>query len=112
MTNAAGDTVQIDASGKLTLNAATITGGKVLDNGTLALIGSAVIQNGALTNNNVFTVAERRQCLSGTMSRSPTTRRWRSLAGGALTVDLGTVADQRRRSDTVQIDVPPARLTI
>ena len=29
----------------------------MLDNGTLALIGSAVIQNGALTNNNVFTVA-------------------------------------------------------
>ena len=57
MTNGTGDTVQIDATGKLTLNGATITGGKVLDNGTLALIGSAVIQNGALTNNNVFTVA-------------------------------------------------------
>ena len=28
-----------------------------MDNGTLALIGSAMIQNGALTNNNVFTVA-------------------------------------------------------
>ena len=51
-TNAAGDTVQIDASGKLTLaDTSSINGGKVNNIGTLTLNGSGVVlKNGILAN--------------------------------------------------------------
>ena len=55
------------SSGKLMLNAATITAGTVTNSGEIDLAGTAVIQNGTLGNSNQIKVSG----LGNALTRKP-----------------------------------------
>ncbi|MDH2402709.1 FecR domain-containing protein [Bradyrhizobium sp. SSUT18] len=84
--------VTIDASGKLTVNGATISGaGTVTDNGEIDLAGNAVLSGGVLKNNTAFNVSGAGNALDGeTVTNAGTIE---VLAGGALAIDQGSTVD-------------------
>ncbi len=106
-TVANGGTIQVDAAsgengaGQLTLNGTTITGGTVLDNGTLSLTGNAAIQNGSLTNNGTFTVSGSGNALDGEQVANNTTLE----VLGALTVDQGSTITNESPTAEIKIDL-------
>lgn len=81
--------VTVDASGKLTVNGATISGaGTVTDNGEIDLTGSAVLSGGILNNNASLNVSGTGNALDNeTVINAGTIE---VLAGGALTIDQGS----------------------
>ena len=84
----AGGQVTVDGGGALTLNDATIDGGQVSDGGAIHLTGSAVIENGSLDNASTLDAAGSGNRLDNeTITNTGTIA---VLAGGALTVDLGS----------------------
>ena len=82
--------VTVDATGKLTVNGATISGaGTVTDNGEIDLTGTAVLSGGTLKNNAAFKVSGTGNALDGeTVTNTGTIE---VLANGALTIDQGSV---------------------
>ncbi|MDE5462635.1 hypothetical protein [Bradyrhizobium sp. CSS354] len=87
--------VTVDATGKLTVNGATISGGgTVTDNGEIDLTGAAVLSGGTLNNNAVFKVSGTGNALHHETITNATTGTIEVLANGALTIDQGsTVAN-------------------
>ncbi|QPF91352.1 VCBS domain-containing protein [Bradyrhizobium commune] len=84
--------VTVDATGKLTVNGASITGvGTVTDNGEIDLTGSAVLSNGALKNNAAFKVSGTGNALDNETITNASTGTIEVLANGALTIDQGSV---------------------
>ncbi|MDE5440361.1 hypothetical protein GWG65_02645 [Bradyrhizobium sp. CSA207] len=85
--------ITVDATGKLTVNGATISGaGTVTDNGEIDLTGSAVMSGGILNNNGAFKVSGIGNALDGEIVTNAGTIE--VLANGALTIDQGsTVAN-------------------
>lgn len=85
--------VTVDATGKLTVNGATVTGaGTITNNGELDLAGNAVLSNGFLKNNAAFKVSGTGNALDNeTVTNAGTIE---VLAAGALAIDQGsTVAN-------------------
>ncbi|WP_354063685.1 VCBS domain-containing protein [Bradyrhizobium sp. RT6a] len=87
--------VTVDATGKLTVNGATISGGgTVTDNGEIDLTGAAVLSGGTLNNNAAFKVSGTGNALDHETITNATTGTIEVLANGALTIDQGsTVAN-------------------
>ncbi|WP_156948629.1 VCBS domain-containing protein [Bradyrhizobium sp. WSM1417] len=87
--------VTVDATGKLTVNGATISGtGTVTDNGEIDLTGNAVLSGGVLNNNAAFKVSGTGNALDHETITNATTGTIEVLANGALTIDQGsTVAN-------------------
>ncbi|WP_456766427.1 VCBS domain-containing protein [Bradyrhizobium sp. USDA 3650] len=87
--------VTVDASGKLTVNGATISGtGTVTGNGEIDLTGAAVLSGGILNNNAAFKVSGTGNALDHETVTNATTGTIEVLANGALTIDQGsTVAN-------------------
>lgn len=92
--------VAIDASGKLTINGATISGaGTVTDNGEIDLTGNAVLSGGVLTNNATFKVSGTGNALSSeTVTNTGTIA---VLASSVLTIDQGSTVDNSSGNVTV-----------
>lgn len=84
--------VAVDASGKLAVNGAMISGaGTVTDNGEIDLTGNAVLSGGILKNNAAFNVSGTGNALNDeTVSNAGTIE---VLTGGALTIDQGSTVD-------------------
>ncbi|MCK1391869.1 VCBS domain-containing protein [Bradyrhizobium sp. 1] len=83
--------VTVDASGKLTVNGATISGaGTVTDNGEIDLTGSAVLNGGVLSNNAAFKVSGAGNALHNETITNSSTGTIEVLANGALTIDQGS----------------------
>ncbi|MCK1384072.1 VCBS domain-containing protein, partial [Bradyrhizobium sp. 21] len=87
--------VTVDATGKLTVSSATISGvGTVTDNGEIDLIGNAVLSGGILKNNAAFKVSGAGNALDGETITNSAAGTIEVLANGALTIDQGsTVAN-------------------
>ncbi|MCK1506567.1 VCBS domain-containing protein [Bradyrhizobium sp. 171] len=87
--------VTVDATGKLTVNGATISGtGTVTGNGEIDLTGAAVLSGGILNNNAVFKVSGTGNVLDHETVTNASTGTIEVLANGALTIDQGsTVAN-------------------
>ncbi|KJC43213.1 VCBS domain-containing protein [Bradyrhizobium sp. LTSP857] len=84
--------VTVDATGKLTVNGATISGaGTVTDNGEIDLTGNAVLSGGILKNNAAFKVSGSGNALDGETITNASTGTIEVLANGALTIDQGSV---------------------
>nr|WP_249136350.1 FecR domain-containing protein [Bradyrhizobium canariense] len=92
--------VTVDATGKLTVNGATISGvGTVTDNGEIDLNGNAVLSGGVLKNNAIFKVSGTGNALSNeTITNASTIE---VLANGALTIDQGSTVDNSSGSIVV-----------
>jgi VCBS repeat-containing protein len=84
--------VTVDATGKLTVNGATISGaGTVTNTGELDLTGNAVLSGGILKNNATFKVSGTGNGLDDeTVTNAGTIE---VLAGGALAIDQGSTVD-------------------
>ncbi|MCK1439559.1 VCBS domain-containing protein [Bradyrhizobium sp. 15] len=87
--------VTVDATGKLTVNGATISGtGTVTGNGEIDLTGAAVLSGSILNNNAVFKVSGTGNVLDHETVTNASTGTIEVLANGALTIDQGsTVAN-------------------
>ena len=84
--------VTVDATGKLTVNGATISGaGTVTDNGEIDLTGNAVLSGGILKNNAAFKVSGTGNALDNETVTNAITGTIEVLANGALTIDQGSV---------------------
>lgn len=84
--------VTVDATGKLTMNSATISGaGTVTDNGEIDLTGSAVLSGGVLKNHAAFNVSGTGNALDNEAVTNTGTIE--VLAGGALAIDQGSTVD-------------------
>ncbi|WP_334534472.1 VCBS domain-containing protein [Bradyrhizobium sp. AZCC 2230] len=84
--------VTVDATGKLTVNGASITGaGTVTDNGEIDLTGNAVLSGGTLKNNAAFKISGTGNALDGEAITNTSTGTIELLANGALTIDQGSV---------------------
>lgn len=84
--------VTVDATGKLTVNGATISGaGTVTDNGEIDLTGDAVLSGGVLNNNATFKVSGAGNALDNEGITNAGTIEL--LAGGALAIDQGSTVD-------------------
>ena len=94
-----GGHVSVDGSGKLMLNAATITAGTVANGGEIDLAGTAVIQNGTLGNSNQIKVTNGGNALESEIITNTGTIE--VLSGGALTIDLGSNVDNTNGHVTV-----------
>ncbi|MBK3661140.1 VCBS domain-containing protein [Bradyrhizobium diazoefficiens] len=84
--------VTVDATGKLTVNGASISGaGTVTDNGEIDLTGNAVLSGGALKNNATFDVSGIGNALDNeTLTNAGTIE---VLTNGALAIDQGSTVD-------------------
>lgn len=84
--------VTVDASGKLTINGASISGaGTVTGNGEIDLIGGAALSSGFLNNNASFKVSGTDNALDNeTVANAGTIE---VLANGALAIDQGATVD-------------------
>lgn len=84
--------VTVDASGKLTVNGATISGaGTVTGNGEIDLTGNAVLSGGVLKNNATFKASGTGNALDDeTVTNAGTIE---VLASGALAIDQGSTVD-------------------
>ncbi|WP_377828427.1 hypothetical protein ACFKHW_32315 [Bradyrhizobium lupini] len=87
--------VTVDATGKLTVNGATISGtGTVTGNGEIDLTGAALLSGGILNNNAAFKVSGTGNALDHETVTNASTGTIEVLANGALTIDQGsTVAN-------------------
>ncbi|WP_247406053.1 cadherin-like domain-containing protein [Bradyrhizobium sp. 76] len=87
--------VTVDATGKLTVSGATISGpGTVTGNGEIDLTGAAVLSGGILNNNAAFKVSGAGNALDHETITNSTTGTIEVLANGALTIDQSsTVAN-------------------
>ncbi|WP_244561203.1 VCBS domain-containing protein [Bradyrhizobium canariense] len=87
--------VTVDATGKLTVNGATINGaGTVTSNGEIDLTGGAVLSGGILNNNAAFKVSGTGNALDHETITNASTGTIEVLANGTLTIDQGsTVAN-------------------
>ncbi|WOH58136.1 VCBS domain-containing protein [Bradyrhizobium sp. BWC-3-1] len=87
--------VTVDATGKLTVNGATINGaGTVISNGEIDLTGGAVLSGGILNNNAAFKVSGTGNALDHETITNASTGTIEVLANGTLTIDQGsTVAN-------------------
>nr|WP_249135551.1 hypothetical protein [Bradyrhizobium diazoefficiens] len=84
--------VTVDATGKLTVNGATISGaGTVTDNGEIDLTGNAVLSGGTLKNNATFKVNGAGNALHNESVANAATGTIEVLANGALIIDQGSV---------------------
>nr|WP_249132814.1 hypothetical protein [Bradyrhizobium diazoefficiens] len=84
--------VTVDATGKLTVNGATISGaGTVTDNGEIDLTGNAVLSGGTLKNNATVKVSGTGNALDNQAVTNAATGTIEVLANGALIVDQGSV---------------------
>lgn len=84
--------VTVDASGKLIVSSATISGaGTVTGNGEIDLAGDAVLSGGVLNNNATFKVSGTGNALDNESITNAGTIE--VLAGGALVIDLGSTVD-------------------
>jgi hypothetical protein len=122
VTNGAGDTVQIDAGGKLTLNGATVTGGTVANTagGTLDLAGGGIVKDGSLGNAGTTDVTG----TGNALDHETVTVNYalEVIAGGELTLDLGTTVANGTitvdgalvtlNSDGTTTTIPAAALTL
>lgn len=97
--------VTVDATGKLTVNGATISGaGTVTGNGEIDLTGSAVLSGGILNNNATFKVSGSGNALDHeTVTNAGTIE---VLAIGALAIDQGATIDNS--SGNVIVDATAA----
>src|SRR5262249_22434922 len=87
--NNANGTIVVDASGKLTLNAATIDGGTVTNNGEIDLAGGGVLENGLLGSSAKILVSGAGNALH---SENVTANNALELQTGAdLAIDEGTI---------------------
>lgn len=84
--------ITVDATGKLTVNGATISGaGTVTGNGEIDLTGNAVLSGGVLTNNAIFKVSGTGNALDDeTITNASTIE---VLANGALAIGQGSTVD-------------------
>ncbi|MBR0851887.1 FecR domain-containing protein, partial [Bradyrhizobium diazoefficiens] len=83
--------VTVDASGKLTVNGASITGvGTVTGNGEIDLTGNAVLSGGTLNNNAGLKVSNTGNALHNETVANSATGAIEVLANGALTIDQGS----------------------
>ncbi|MDH2351436.1 hypothetical protein QCM80_12250, partial [Bradyrhizobium sp. SSUT112] len=92
--------VKVDATGKLTVSGATISGaGTVTDNGEIDLTGNAVLSNGILKNNAAFKVSGAGNALDGESVTNAGTIE--VLANGTLAIALGSTVDNSSGNVTV-----------
>ncbi|MBR1018102.1 FecR domain-containing protein, partial [Bradyrhizobium diazoefficiens] len=84
--------VTVDATGKLTVNGATISGaGTVTDNGEIDLTGNAILSGGTLKNNATVKVSGTGNALDNQAVTNAATGTIEVLANGALIIDQGSV---------------------
>ncbi|WP_409997176.1 VCBS domain-containing protein [Bradyrhizobium cosmicum] len=92
--------VTVDAAGKLTVNAATISGaGTVTGNGEIDLTGNAVLSGGILNNNATFKVSGSGNALDDEIVTNAGAIE--VVAGGALAIDQGSTVANSAGSITV-----------
>ena len=70
-----GGSITVDATGKLTLNNATVTGGPVTDSGEIDLTGTAVLKSGTLGNSGLIKVGGSGNALTLDRHQHPVTGR-------------------------------------
>ena len=104
--NNASGTVAVDAGGKLTLNAVTIDGGTVTNNGEIDLAGGGVLENGSLGNLAKILVSDTGNALQNETVTANSVLE--VLAGGDLMIKGSTVANT---SGAVTVD-ESASLTV
>jgi VCBS repeat-containing protein len=97
--------VTVDASGKLTVNGATISGaGTIANDGEIDLNGNAILSGGVLNNNVIFNVTGTGNALDGeTVTNAGTIE---VLVNGVLAIDQGSTVNNS--SGSVIVDATAA----